>query len=77
MFDICSRAFGLDVTTGAGFLFQQSSVLLLLLLLLPFKSSKICKAAFLPEKGACFLKTNLLRQSKWREGKLTLGSDSL
>ena len=69
MFDICSRAFGLDVTAGAGFLFQQSSV--------PFKSSKICKAAFLPEKGACFLKTNLLRQSKWREGKLTLGSDSL
>ena len=75
MFDICSRAFGLDVTAGAGFLFQQSSVLLLLLL--PFKSSKICKAAFLPEKGACFLKTNLLRQSKWREGRLTLGSDSL
>ena len=74
MFDICSRAFRLDVTAGAGFLFQQSSVLLLLL---PFKSSKICKAAFLPEKGACFLKTNLLRQSKWREGKLTLGSDSL
>ena len=73
MFDICSRAFGLDVTAGAGFLFQQSFVLLLL----PFKSSKICKAAFLPEKGACFLKTNLLRQSKWREGRLTLGSDSL
>ena len=76
MFDICSRAFGLDVTTGAGFLFQQSSVLLLLLLL-PFKSSKICKAAFLLENGACFLKTNLFRQSNWREGKLTLGSDSL
>ena len=53
--------------------FQQSSVLLLLL----FKSSTICKAAFLPKKGACFLKTNLFRQSKWREGKLTLGSDSL
>ena len=70
MFDICSRAFGLDVTTGAGFLFR--SVLLLL-----FKSSKICKAAFLLEKGACFLKTNLFRQSNWREGKLTLGSDSL
>ena len=73
MFDICSRAFGLDVTAGAGFLFQQSSVLLLL----PFKSSKICKAAFLLEKGACLLKTNLFRQIKWREGRLTLGSDSL